>query len=90
MEQTVNAVPAIRSHHRVSVPFGYALNNIANLSVADTWLANRYSRFQALTGASDQTSTSFVHIANQVRFIQIAMKAAIVQRYIEIDNITVL
>lgn len=49
----------------------------------------RYGLIQTSTSILDQFDSHFIHISNQVRFIQITVKSVMVDGNVDIANITI-
>jgi len=92
VEDTVDAVTDIRPNDTAALGLGVRLDRISKIAEQRPGLDQLDSLFQGLASGlddADGVGVSLGLVANVICFVEIAVKALMVQRNIEVDDITI-
>src|SRR5690554_2185766 len=88
MHFSPNSMPTIFANNRIAVFLGVALNGVTNIAKGRAGLYSPYPYPHCLIGFIDQTLGCRSHVTDHVHFAGVSDKSALLQRDINVDNIT--
>lgn len=90
VKESMNAMTTIATNHTVTMRLNMFLDDIANLSKTFARLDNFNCLTQCFVRYFDQFLMFFGHISNEKCFVQITMKISMVNRNVNVAQITIL
>jgi hypothetical protein len=93
MKQLVDAVSTVCSDHATLLALCMLLDDVAILAEEGTWLDHLNSLGQAFSRGLGHANSVWICqclLPNVVGLVQIAVESTVVERYVDVENVTVL